>query len=79
MPEQIPHTNFVTLFEDEFALATNGDQIDGPQLVRVLEIDSKVVQVQGSRNLGPNQKEEAKWEVQASTVEDFVQKIQNKT
>lgn len=70
--------NYVILFEDEFVIATDGDLIKGPQPVRIAEIDSKVVQVQGYRNIGPHQEEEATWEVEAGNVDGFVKKIQKK-
>ena len=75
MPEHIPGTNVVKLLEDEFAEAVDGERIEGPQSVRVHEFGLDVVQIQGSKRIGPKQTEMAKWEVSATTLEDFLTKV----
>ena len=76
MPERIPGTNMVKLFENEFVVASDGNRVEGPQTVRIQEYDLDVVQVQGTKSIGPDQTEEIKVEVEASNIDDFMTKVQ---
>lgn len=78
--ERIPGTNMVHLLDGEFIIAMNGERIEGPQVVRVYEFSElESILVEGDIRIDPTKIEARKWAVSASSVDDFVQRVQKET
>jgi hypothetical protein len=75
MPEHIPGSNMVILFEGEYVEATDGRRIEGEQIIRVHEFDTDTIQVQGKIMDRQNPSNDAKWEVEANDLEDLMTKV----